>query len=391
MKASEIIGRKESLSLEFKDREVLGKPATVGREVVGMLNAKGGAILIGVVDHDGQAGAIQPLDDADVAERNLLNHLVDTIEPSPRGTEIMVETCDLSGFGRILRVRVKPEPGRQPYAQLKSSGGRYYYVRIGDRNRLMTREELAEAWSGTEVEEKAEEGARSQVLREREKLQKRSRETFWLCILPIDEIAVEIQSQRVSELLRDASLTGNRPTGWVFANPYREPELRKDRIVQGVPDGIETSVYRSGKITFSAPLASFQRQGPQREIHPDALLEFPTSVFRLAAQVYSAELAPEAKVMADLALFGLEGWTLRPYSPSVHGYRIHSMQHDTWPFDEGTDFVDRPISFESRELCDEPDWCSYRLIKRVYEAYGHTEDLIPREFDPKTRKLLIKA
>lgn len=391
MRASDIVGRKESLSLEFKDRDVLGKPATVGREVVGMLNARGGAILIGVMDRDGQAGAIQPLDDADTAERNLLNHLVDTIEPSPRGTEVVVETCEVSGSGRILRVRVKPEPRRQPYAQLKSSGGRYYYIRIGDRNRSMTREELAEAWCETEVEEKAEEDARSQMLGEREKLRKRSKETFWLCILPVDELAVDIQSQRVSELLRDASLTGNRPTGWVFANPYREPELKKGRIVQGVPDGIEASVHRSGKITLSAPLASFQWQGQERELYPYALLEFPTSAFRLAAQVYSAKLVPEARVLADLALFGLEGWTLRPYSPSVHGHRIHSMQHDTWPFEEGRDFVDRPISFGCRELCEEPDWCSYRLIKRIYEAYGHPEELIPREFDQQTRKLLIKG
>jgi len=38
----------------------------------------------------------------------------------------------------------------------------------------------------------------------------------------------------------------------------------------------------------------------------------------------------------------------------------------------------------------EPDRCAFRLIRRVYEGFGHREDAIPAEFDRASGQLLLR-
>jgi hypothetical protein len=393
VEVSEIIGQKEGLKLEFKAKDALKRPEVIGRGVVGMLNAEGGVLWVGVQETKGTAVSLQPVENAELERQRLLNHLVDTVEPSPRGSEINVEAVEVGGLGHLLRVEARPEGGRKPYAQF-NSGGRHYHIRIGDRIRSMSRDELREAWKdSTQGEEEEIKAALSEVLKEREEARARGREMLWLLIRPSSAVELDIQQPWLASLLRDPSQTGNRLTRWGFANPYREPDIKQGRLSQGLPDGIETAVFHCGKITLCAPLRSLHHQSAEKEILPYALLEFPTSVFRLASRIYrTLDLPKDSRVIADLAVFGLAGWTLRPYSPSEFRYLLHPAEHEEWPFPDGDDFVlESPFRFPAREVREDPDWCAYQLISRVYEAYGHSRDVIPREFDPQSRKLLLSG
>ena len=106
---------------------------------------------------------------------------------------------------------------------------------------------------------------------------------------------------------------------------------------------------------------------------------------RLARLVYEGELGHDDKVAADLMLLGLRGWSLRPNSPG--GFHRLNSPHT---FTDATDLVwDKPLLFEAQELADEPDRCGYRLVERVYEAFGFRREAIPREFDEASGRLLL--
>jgi hypothetical protein len=48
-----------------------------------------------------------------------------------------------------------------------------------------------------------------------------------------------------------------------------------------------------------------------------------------------------------------------------------------------------PLVFSLQEVIEEPDRCGFRLVRRVYEAFGFYEDAIPKEFDRKTGRLVL--
>ena len=139
-------GTRENERLEFKASEVLRSPAgrrKLMEEVVGMLNARGGRILIGVREQDSIAAALDPI--AEV-ERNLYDHsmrdlLVDAIEPRVRWLHA------LDGFVLELDVRL-PQEERRPFCRL-SGKDRRYLVRVGDRLRPMKYAELRETFLRT--------------------------------------------------------------------------------------------------------------------------------------------------------------------------------------------------------------------------------------------------
>ena len=51
--------------------------------------------------------------------------------------------------------------------------------------------------------------------------------------------------------------------------------------------------------------------------------------------------------------------------------------------------MDRPLAFPWRELAEPNDQCAFRLIRLVYQAFGHDESRIPAEFDRKSWTLRI--
>jgi len=385
------VGKREGLRLEFKGRDSLGEPASIGREVVAMLNAEGGEVWIGVEERDGCAAAIQGIAAPERAEAVLQDHLVDTIEPSPLPDEVRLEQVSMPGQEAVLVVLVNPQEGRRPYAQLKG-GGRHYLVRVGARIRPMSREEILSrtgvpVGAGTQRNE-----ARRRLLEEREEIQRESREVFWIQIRPGPPQRIDLEDTRLLDYLRDPRRTGNRQAGWGFTNPYLEPQCKPHLglLTLGVEDeGPQTEIRQDGSIVFSAPLESLRWKRQEREIWPFALLEYPVSLFRLASALYRDLPEPDGgEVVADLVFVGLQDWVLKPYSPDTVLYRVRSGAK----FQEEDLLYPEPLVFHWREVLDEPDRCAFRLVERVYKAFfgaGYQDKIIPREYDRAAGRLVL--
>jgi hypothetical protein len=407
MKASGVpIGKSEDQRLEFKGRDALRDKdrLSIAREVVAMLNADGGEIWIGVAEQGGRAVQVEPIPDAESEKRGLQDHLIDVIEPPLTHEEVQLEAV-----GKVLWIRVTPRPKRGPYGLRGKGGATYFPVRIGDRLRPMTRDEQRAAFAG-EPEEKDRLGqAMQEMLAERAKLQSRGDEWLSLRILPVPEISLEGRGDELRQMLQEPELTGNRPNGWSFANRYVQPETHgKGRITsRWPPSHFESDQWWSmeirpcGAIHYAAGLAHFSyhaARGQQRpkdgspELWPLAISELPVSVMRLAARIYEGHLGKDGKVLADLCLFGLRGWKLRPGSPRFLGHRV------LWDFPEaaifeGQDLVlPEPLVFEWQEVKETPDRCGYRLVAQIYREFGYGPEAISIDvFDPKTGRLLLES
>ncbi len=382
------LGRHEGDRLEFKQQESLKQPESIGREVVGMLNAEGGEVWVGIVENEGQAVSLDPIPDPVKAQRTLRDHLVDTVEPSPRGEEVSVEIVRDSAGRGVLRVSIRPDQNRKPYALLKG-GGRYFHVRFGDRLRLMSRDEI---FRGQFPQSQAGDDL-SMAIRglqeERDRRQAEGKDLFWVGIVPVPEGALDIQDRSLWIYLQDPKRTGNRLHGWNFGNPYTEPELRKNRLLHGATVGTKVEILENGKLLLAIPLEGLRHGRSKQEISPYPLIEFPVSLFRLASRLYADyRVGKSGSVVADAALFGISGWTLRPYSPrSLHFH--HPLEAPT-SYKEGKDLTwERPLVFRRDSVIEEPDWCGFRLVRRIYEAFGYFEDQIPMEFNRDTRRLEI--
>jgi hypothetical protein len=232
------------------------------------------------------------------------------------------------------------------------------------------------------------ERTRGRLLEDREITGRKREESCWLRIQPVEGLGLDLGDGRLDEYLREPRKTGNRLSGWKFANPYLLPRRKRDRLVQGEPGGPITEILADGGIRFTAPIASLYGSGPERELWPLALLEYPVSIVRLARAVYQDIKRPrDPRILADMALYGVGGWSLRPSSPVAAGYRLEGPRN----LDDAEDFVsEEPLAFDWEEVVGEPDRCGFRLVRRVYEAFGFGEESIPREFDRKSGRLVLR-
>jgi hypothetical protein len=378
------LGEKESLHQEFKSREALKKPETIAREVVAMLNAKGGTVWVGLRDEGDRAVAVEPVPDADRERRRLRDYLVDTIEPSPTGGEVAVDVVPAEGGGEILRVDVHPQKERAPYAHLRE-GGRFFLVRVDDRTRPMAREEISKIFSrGANLQEGGVQQAEKKLLEDREKLLKSGERVLWLGIQPASNLGLDLQETRLEEVLRDASLSGNRRAGYHFAWSDCRPELKADRLVSKRGDGAFVEIWLHGGLRFQVRLDAMY--WPERgEIWPPALLEYPIAAFRMAGAIFRDKLRSEDVVLGDLALVGAKGTSLRAGSRCMNFYGITPTF-----FDDADDLVwEQPLRFSSKEVIEASDLCGARLVERVYQAFDWRRESMPPEFDWKTGRLVL--
>ena len=118
------------------------------------------------------------------------------------------------------------------------------------------------------------------------------------------------------------------------------------------------------------------------------LLEYPVSAFRLA-RVFLEESRTSVgvNILADLAFFGIRGWKLRP--GSIVGNRSRFNDPIEYPEAEEDLTWTKPLIFHLGELMKEPDRCGFRLVRRVYEAFGYREDEMPREYDRESDRLVL--
>lgn len=164
----------------------------------------------------------------------------------------------------------------------------------------------------------------------------------------------------------DPKATGNRASGWNFVNPYERIRRDRDALLHG-DAGPVLRIFRDGTIEFTVPIEKLYwkslsgcPEADGKEIWPFCLLEYPISVFRLASTIYREHaLERLSSVLADLALFGLKDWTLRPYSPRSFGYKLHHPKL----FVEENLLLPKPLTLERDEILDEADRCGFRLVE----------------------------
>lgn len=396
------LGKNEHSRLEFMGVEALRVRGSIAKGVVAMLNAGGGEIWIGVREERNRAVAVEGVPDADQEGRSLRAFLADTIEPSPATGEIQVD-AEPWGSAKVLHIKASPANVRGPYAYLEN-GGRYFVTRQGSHNRWMDRDEILGQVATAHPRDLAVLKAVSAEQKQaQEDLQENDEGLFWLRLQPTGDLHLKLEDVEQSDLLVDPTSSGNRRVGFVSIATIAGFGPRINRTT---PGGIHLEVGRRGNtwlrifedggILFTAPLIDFRwlprRPGdPDRLLWPYAVLEYPISVFRIAARLYSdyghpdAEIRDEAALVAHLAIFNLAGWTLRPGSPLRWLYR----PPEPIPYTRGEDFIlERPLTFPLEEI-KQPDGCGFRLIQRLYEAFGFSRDQIPQEFNQKAGRLVL--
>jgi hypothetical protein len=369
------VGKREGERLEFKRAESVDQPLGIVREIVGMLNASGGDIWIGMGEDAQGRGIITGIEDPGAARRRILDCLVETIEPAVSDEEVTILESDA-----VVLVRVSPDASRRPYA-LVQGAKREFPRRIADRLRPMTHEELfAGPRTGIPSDQREVAGLlqarRTELLTEERDTDGR----LWIRIEPEPSLNVDLTADLWKRVLTDPDLSRNRETGWTCIMPYGDLHLRKERYICGEPGYVETSVYRSGGLEHLAPLGALYWKGPEREIWPLVLLELPTSLFRVAAFLArdSGPLEGARHVQADIGLYDLAGWKLRGGSPRS----IAARTEPPHPFQQENDLLlPNPLRFPRADVVEHPDRCAYQLVRQVYYRFGFKEDAIPREYD----------
>ena len=387
----DILGRREDQRLELKSKDALDEPSNIARAVVGMLNAGGGEIWIGVEEADGVAVAIEPVQDPGRKEGRLRDYLLDVVDPSPTADEVSIEPMPVGADPALLVVKVKPAGGpmgRKPYA-LRKGGGWHFFRRMGARNHPMSRLEIF----GEAVrrgDDPAVEDAIRGLEEERKRVQDEGKTGLWLGLQPARKLHLDPQEDRFQSIVLSPLVTGNRRTGWHFARSSSQPRLSMAGIEWGLSDPQDELVTRvqvteRGDLRFWIALEHLRHsKGEAREIWPNILLEYPISAFRIARVVYRGFLDSEDRVAADLALLGVRGWGLREGTPDdffLLGNELARL--------EEPDLIWEPIVFSFREIDEAPDRCGFRLVRRVYQAFGWRQEDMPRHYDPEAGRLIL--
>lgn len=360
---------------------MLERPELVARAVVARLNDQGGQFRV----HLG--GQVQ----VELEGKRLREYLADTIEPVPLDDEVRIEP----GTGD-LRITAAPHPERKPYAHLWE-GGRYFVIQEDDRVRPMTREEVLAV---------PEEDVIRRLLDEQRRMHRRPTPEgglLWMRVEPSEPLSLDLARVLETDLLTDPTATRNRRVGLNFTAAHvlgeKDPEMAVDEERQVIRLGregrFEVTLGGWGDFRLTAPLASLSAPGSMPRgldslLWPFDLLELPVSVFRLLAviharpELWQRAIPPSTKLWTHMALFGLQGWHLRPGSPSEWRYRPPAAVR----FEEPDFILERPLVFQLAEL-REPDNCGYRLVSRIYEAFGFPESAIPAEFNRKLGRLAL--
>lgn len=397
------LGRKESQRLEFKGRDALKDRYGIGREVVGMLNAEqGGEIWVGLAEEEHRAVRVEAIQDAEVEARSLHDFLMDSIEPAPLSEEIEIQVEANAEGDQVLRIQAEGRRERQPYALLRR-GWRYFGVRVGDRLRALTREEvLGAGHSGQEHEERLKQ-AIDQVMKEQEGLKQRSKQLLWFRLLPVPEGRLaDLRRPELMKLLTDPTRTGSRRSGYSFAALYlfgqAKPRLKRidgrTCLELGAEDHYFARVFRTGGVEFEAPLAGYSFVGPpsipgyEMVLSPLKIAEFLTSIVRLLRGLFrTAELweeAPGDQILAQLALFGLKGSYL-----VTESIRSVARLPELAPYPEPDFTLGRPLIVPRTEILENPDRLTFRMFQELFDAFGLSESDMPAEFDRKTRRLVL--
>ena len=389
------LGGEEDLHREFKSAAALKTPDLIARGVVAFLNAEGGSLWVGVAeDGQGRATAFEPIPDADAAKLRLQNVLVDTIEPSPiLDADVTLSVKEVQG-SRLLLVEVKEGGGSGPPYALLDKGRRGYFKRTGSRIRTMTREELAEGFAGIKTKVPKRAAAERQVAEKLSEWIGSKPAALRMLVRPVEPIPLKLVKLDLYSLLVDAGRTGNRELGWTFASRFSDLQPITPKGWRfGKRDDVQwLELYEAtGALELFVKRERLHwRDGPN-ELWPYALLELPVSILRLAKVLYSGHSAAgSGDVVLGLGVYGIGDCTLRPHSPDSIGYMM--PRGDLQPLAKREDrdyFSSTPVCVTRREVDATPDRCAMHLAGQLYRDFGYDEDQLPREYDPKTGRLVF--
>lgn len=147
-------------------------------------------------------------------------------------------------------------------------------------------------------------------------------------------------------------------------------------------------------MSFEVPIERLHWKGPEKHIWPLALAEFPVSFFRLARDLLTQGLRDEtdaardtgSRFVAQLAVFGARGWYL--VGGGIRNMRWLPVNPRTDPYPDD-DLVSDLLHLTLHDIRSEPDWCGYRLVSMVYNAFNLGEDAMVPEFDRERRRLVL--
>ena len=374
-----IVGQRESHVLEFKAKAILKTPAKIARGVVAFLNKDGGAFWIGYPEHDGVAGVPETIPDAERARAALQNHLIDTIEPP---VQIPGEIDLAVVNGQIL---VTVHRGRnRPYVH--RDGGRHYWIRVGDRVRDMSREEIASAFRDQPPTADDRLARVLADLRNAQQQAVKEKPALWLSLVPSEPLALDFHDKATGDQFRrwltDPTSTGNRRLGSQFAHSSVEPELLGDRFRLGNPNiSKSTQISSTGQVTFTMnreSLLSKMDGAGDLDLWPLRVVELPVSLFRLMGALLDryGRTKQDLKIVAGFCISGIRGWRLQsgsPFEPEWDEPKV--FEHDVLEIDP------EQLVFDSYRLIENPDQCGLRLVRLIYGSFGFESNAIPPEFD----------
>ena len=374
MNAEQFLGKAEDLHLELKASAALKQPEGILREVVGMLNADGGRIVVGVEEKVGRAVALEHIEQAEAQQMALQDQILDRIQPRPQDTTVKI--VEIEGK-QVLAVDVPPGVNK-PYA-FSRQGALVFVRRYHDRLRPMSLEEVKTLLLEASMSQEKQLQAGIEGLRiERENFLRDYAQTpvFRMVLTPTSTEAEIVDLKAAKPLLTDRAATHNRPLGWTF---------HSGTPAQPIQGGLETGrrsplyrhlmVRRDGHIEFRTLLDDFRWQEPEwvkREgsqvLYPYHLTEIPASVMRLASALYRPLQVP---VLAECLFANAAGWYISPYRPESMGW----LSRLAWRAPLGQEeVVCGPLLFTAAEVQDTPDRCAFRLLRLLYEAVGYDYD-----------------
>lgn len=368
------LGEREGQTLEFKGRDALKDLTKIAEGVAAFLNSDGGDLFIGVREEKEHGVAIEGVGDAEVEARRLHNALLDRIDPRPGPEELRIEVV-LDPQGAVIRAKVRAGP-HAPY----SASGKFF-TRVGASRRLMTREELAAAFSGVADSARPAARARQLLMDDRTEIQAGGKDWFWVGIQPAREIVLDVQRPDLTELLTDREAIG-LPPGTPSFHVSFEPELEQGRLVTLAIPGQslikETVIRRDGGIRFRTTIRHLYRHATGSSppwMNPEVLIGIPQSLLALVKPVLGELLSNDDLVLVDMALFGLGNDEARLLPGR---WRRPRPGQDARSLEPGEDFLlSKPLELTLREIDEEPERSVVRLLRELYETFGLREEAIP--------------
>jgi len=387
------------------------------------MNAKGGTFWIGIREKDDRAPEPQPVANVETERRRVEDALLDLLEPPPLfDVEVTIRIVPAAPDGDVLAILVScgQAESRGPFAVVRGAR-REFPLRAGARTRSMTRQELEEAFRPGKTHRTDPGGRRAESPRlphldlDLDKAAGRGKPCLWLALVFQPHLALNLREQRWEGLLRDAQASGNRPEGWNFASRFHSPQIEGGHLLGGHGDELALRLYRKGALSLVADMEKFFHIGAPGEIYPYALLEHVTAVFRLAGAVYRASdrqwsvedrqriaedrlrladehrpepVKPKGMLLANVGMIAAQEWKLRPGTP-IPPWWYHRSEVPPLCDERDLIRVQGPWEFPLDRLLENPDDPALDVVRWLYEEFGLAEEDIPREFDRKTRRLIL--